>query len=904
MTKDFLAAYAEQLAYSLVDVTNCDHEPIARCGAIQSVGYFVALDPVTLLVKAVSENFCAFTGHTASQILGKNVSSFVTDDEGHFLEPQQVSNLCQKRNNVLKVNDDKGETHEFHASFNVKRNQLTIDLETKSKIRDFTSYDQLHELMHRIEAMHNLESDAPLICETIKAISDFDRVMIYRFHENNDGEVIAEAKSAKCEAFLNLHYPASDIPSQARALYLNSSFRMIVDTQALPVPILTVDMKRRSEIDMGASILRACSPIHIHYLLNMGVRSSFSLPIIVQNRLWGLISCHHYSAPIQLQNEPRSVIELISRIFAGRISNYIDTRRLLAKKQSLEFTHVFLKQLTDGFSPRDAFLATSDKLLSLIGATGTLVRIEGEDIRIGLCPDPIIIEQIIDVAKVSTSLGTWSTQSLKGFLNLDVSPEEAAGALVVPLSFGFEDMVIWFRPEAIRTVNWGGKPQKSLEEGRILEPRASFGSWAESIRDSSFAWTQADEEAAQFLLFNFIKGIFSKATALSNANKELERVTRAKDEFIGMVSHELRTPLSAIIGWLDILRDSVPFGNPDTKEAIDVIERNAKLQVGLINDLLDISRIISGKMRLNLRSNVRMKQEMQNIVESLRPTAVLKQIDVTLICTEDFAVTVDPDRLRQVVWNLATNAIKFTPSGGNISITTRLHNNHYEIVVADNGVGVDSQYLKSIFDRFNQVDGGASSKGGLGLGLSIVNSIVELHGGVVHASSDGIGCGSKFSVVLPLSALTYQPIESPSEGKINLEKVLKGRRVLMAEDDPDTGAALKFLIERMGATCVWKNDGQAALDALLAARFDLIISDIGMPVMNGNEFMKSWRATEALRGVNFTPAIAITAYATSRDRVLALENGFQSHIPKPIDKAELIAVITSLGLEKIPGGGE
>lgn len=347
------------------------------------------------------------------------------------------------------------------------------------------------------------------------------------------------------------------------------------------------------------------------------------------------------------------------------------------------------------------------------------------------------------------------------------------------------------------------------------------------------------------------------------------------------------------------------MNNPEVNEAIDVIDRNAKLQVTLVNDLLDISRIISGKLRLHLTPFVSIKTLMHEVFDSLKPTAQSKNIDLRLLCETDFQVTADADRLRQIVWNLVTNAIKFTAIGGKVVIAADIKSSgdHYLLSVQDNGIGLEKDNLKSIFERFSQVDGGVASRGGLGLGLSIVKSLAELHGGRIEAASEGLGKGSQFLVHLPLFVVTEDKKGKGAGSGVSkvasgaTPAILEGLRVLLAEDQIDTAMALKFLLEKMGAQCVHCTDGRAALGELMNSRFHLIISDVGMPDLNGYEFMKAWRLAEKGLGQALTPAIAVTAYATSKDRTLALESGFQSHIPKPIDKGELIAVIDSLDVK-------
>lgn len=901
-TENFFKAYSKTMAYSVEDLKNCENEALASCGAIQSSGYFIAADEHTFRIEAISENLVELLGLKAEAVLGYSLDKILKAKDGSTLDLSTLRSLQHDRSPSVTAKNAEDVAIEFNMSFNHYSDSIGIDLELILPKPAINSHQLLHALISRLESSSDLETDCQFTAETIRQISGFDRVMTYRFQDNWDGEVLAEDKAETLGSFLHLRYPAYDIPQQARDLFLKTNYRMIVDAHNTPIPVLVRAGHDRSETQLGLSLHRASSPIHIQYLHNMGVRSSFSIPIKVHNRLWGLISCHHYQSPLHLPHETRTLTELITRILAGRIASHIERRRLITKQNALEFTQSFVNYLTSGMATKESFLACQDQLLGLLHATGVYIRIQGDEVQLGDCPSREIIDQIVDKAQVATSFGIWKSDCLREALGLDETAEAAAGALVVPFSFGFEDVVIWFRKEAVREVHWGGEPLKSTTAKGRLEPRASFAEWIERLHDRSSAWSEENEESAQFLLFHFIKGIFSKAAALSQANKELERVTRAKDEFIGMVSHELRTPLSAIIGWLDILRESVPMSNPEIKEAIDVIDRNAKLQVNLVNDLLDISRIISGKLRLQLKPFVSIKALIRDVFDSLKPTAQSKNINISLICREDFEVTADADRLRQIVWNLVTNAIKFTPIAGRVTIRAEMENDHYILSVQDNGVGLEPSNLRAIFDRFSQVDGGIASRGGLGLGLSIVKSLVELHGGRIEASSEGLGKGALFAAHLPIFVVTVEEKRQEDSGvkpaSVFAPPILKGCRVLLAEDQIDTAMALKFLLERMGAECVHRMDGRTALSELMNSPFQLIISDVGMPDLNGYEFMRAWRLAEKGMGQTVTPAIALTAYATSKDRTMSLESGFQSHIPKPVDKGELIAVIESLGLRK------
>ena len=385
---------------------------------------------------------------------------------------------------------------------------------------------------------------------------------------------------------------------------------------------------------------------------------------------------------------------------------------------------------------------------------------------------------------------------------------------------------------------------------------------------------------------------------------EAEAANRTKDEFLATMSHELRTPMTAILGWAQMLR-SRTLGEADFERALEIVERNAQAQNKLIEDLLDISRIITGKLRLDVRP-VDLAGVVASVVEALRPTAEVKAIRLqSLLDPQAGPVSGDADRLQQVVWNLLSNAIKFTPKGGRVQVRLERVNSHVEIVVSDSGKGISAEFLPHVFDRFRQADSTSTRKhGGMGLGLSIVRQLVELHGGTVGVESSGVGQGATFIVQLPVmvmhrqpSAAATHPRRHPTVGGNGLSydcpPSLKGLRVLVVDDEPDTRRLLRTVLEQCGSEVTTAGSAAEAIDAFIQSKPDVLISDIGMPEEDGYELIGKLRAAEAGHNGRI-PAIALTAYARVEDRIRALNAGFQVHVPKPIEPVELLAVVASL----------
>jgi PAS domain S-box-containing protein len=388
-----------------------------------------------------------------------------------------------------------------------------------------------------------------------------------------------------------------------------------------------------------------------------------------------------------------------------------------------------------------------------------------------------------------------------------------------------------------------------------------------------------------------------------NARMTAQRATRLKDEFLATLSHELRTPLSAILGWTQLLLRGEASKGPDAhKRAIEVIDRNARAQVKLIDDLLDLSRVMTGKLRLDLHQ-VSFASVIEAAVDSARPSADVKGIRLMAILgsSSQDIVSADSGRLQQVVWNLLTNAIKFTPKGGQVQVLLQRVNSHLELSVSDTGIGIPANYLPHVFDRFSQKDSSTTRAfGGLGLGLAICKQLVELHGGAIRAASQGEGRGATFSVQLPLSivqlddqsAPRIHPTAETQPGEMLSLPRLEGVHVFAVDDEPDARDLLRMVLEDQGAKVTSFASAEDALAALKATKPTVLVCDIGMPKMDGYQLIRTLRAAESRR--ERIPALALTAFARAEDRKRSLVAGYQAHLAKPFDVGELILVVADL----------
>ncbi|MBC7794780.1 MAG: PAS domain S-box protein, partial [Clostridia bacterium] len=380
---------------------------------------------------------------------------------------------------------------------------------------------------------------------------------------------------------------------------------------------------------------------------------------------------------------------------------------------------------------------------------------------------------------------------------------------------------------------------------------------------------------------------------LKRTKEEAERANSAKDDFLATLSHELRTPLSAILLYAKTLSGDVDAAPAQIKQAFAAIARSADSLRTLIDDLLDLSRIASGKMRLHLRY-VEISPLVRETVEAMHPTASLKHIALESAIEDVGVVRCDPERLRQIVWNLLTNAVKFTPNGGRVDIQLRRDQDNIRIAITDTGRGIEASFLPFVFDRFRQEDASASRRhGGLGLGLSIVKNLVELHGGTVEARSDGHNQGTSLIVLLQLPSSIVGVGDGRDEGAIGSQG-LGGRKVLVVEDERETRHALSSLLERCKMEVFSAPTVAAAWEIAWQVLPDIIVSDVGLPGEDGLSFMRRFRKRESENGSPATPAIALTAFARDKDKRLALEAGFQAHVGKPAEPEQLLALMREL----------
>jgi signal transduction histidine kinase/CheY-like chemotaxis protein len=490
----------------------------------------------------------------------------------------------------------------------------------------------------------------------------------------------------------------------------------------------------------------------------------------------------------------------------------------------------------------------------------------------------------LGVALASSGLATLLTAGLRTFIQPAVAPLFFAAVVVSSWYGGLGPGLLATALSAFATECFFYPPPYTFDVGALLRV-STFVFVALLVSSLNARARRAQREA---------EALASARTALlrqeQTAREEAETANRAKDEFLATLSHELRTPLNAMLGWLWWLRTG-GLDAPRAARALETVERNTRLLAQLIEDLLDVSRIITGKLRLEIQP-LDLPAVIEAAVEAVRPAASAKSIrlDVAVDGTVQ-PVAGDPDRLQQVMWNLLSNAIKFTPENGRVDIRLARAGDRACITCRDTGKGVSPELLPYIFDRFRQAEESRHRvHGGLGLGLAIVRHLVEVHGGSVHAESGGAGQGTTFTVLLPLQPRGPARRSPTSAGTIAR---LDGVRVLVVDDEPDARESLALVLRQCGAEVTPAGSVQEALAAYDRQLPDVVVSDIRLPGEDGYDLIRHLRLREASTG-RTTPAIALTAYPRVEDRAGALSAGYQMHVPKPVAPRELAAVIASL----------
>ncbi|NUZ06999.1 ATP-binding protein [Piscinibacter koreensis] len=723
-----------------VDLDHCATEPIHIPGAVQPHGCLIAFDPATLRISNLSANCAEFLPLAGAGALGRTVHDCVPAAVGQWLG-DALPLPAAEREAFRWRGDGRNLVAVLHVTDGLGLLEVEPDAEDDSPA--------IARAVERgLRRLAGSESLGPLVAETVRLVREltaFDRVMVYRFDADGHGSVIAEAKADELEPYLGLHYPESDIPRQARELYLRQWFRAIPDARYTPVPLvppLRADTGR--PIDLTDCSLRSVSPVHLEYMANMGVQASMSVSLIVDGRLWGLVNAIHRT-PLGLTPRLRQACESVGRLVSLQLAalEAIEMQRAEAGHAGTMNRLVAAMRKTDA----DVFgglLAEPDALLDVMHAEGAAVVVDREVRGCGMVPADAEVRRLAEWAASQATDGVFRSHEVPG--GGDGYP---SGLLVIALPTPDLRCAMWFRPEVVQTVSWGGDPTKIVEAASPdgvprLHPRRSFALWQQTLRGHALRWSAAEMRAAADLRRSAIE-----IDLAAKFRREQEAV-RVRDELVAVVSHDLRTPLSVVTMQSFLIQRLLDEDGTERSKRMrassDVIQRAADRMSKLLVDLLDLAKIEAGRYQVT-PTRQPVTTMLEDVCSLLQPVAGVRQIALVSALLPEVEVMADPERMFQVLSNLVGNAIKFSPDGGQVTIGATARPGDCEIWVEDQGPGIDPEQLPHLFDRYWQAPGNGGSRG-FGLGLYISRGIVVAHGGQIRVESTP-GKGSRFLFTLP-----------------------------------------------------------------------------------------------------------------------------------------------------------
>jgi len=743
----------------IVNLANCEHEPIHIPGSIQPHGFLLGLKQDGLIIDFCSRNTLDYIDTPHTELLGKSFESVFGSDQCRLFKEYLVHalltsplklDLCGKLFNCT--------IHASGTSYILEAEFLDPDETPFSSI-----YDQTSQFLSYMNETHTLQELCQLVADGTRDITGYDRVMVYRFDKDYNGEVFAESRNEAFEPFLGLHYPHTDIPVQARELYLKNLLRLIADINYAPVPIFTIDDTHGKNLDLSHSILRSTSPIHIQYLQNMGVGATLTISLIHQKKLWGLIACHHYSAK-NLTPE----IRLAAQLQGNFLTSQIDVRQSYEEYEVSRKTNGALERLNAiHLTPnRESFrrILECPEVLQICNATGVSIRFGDQIFTMGSVPSDKDIHELSDFLFDYTNGGQLVTDKLLGHM-----PDNRQLCQLVPgivyhsLGTSKENCVIWYRPETVAEVNWAGDPSKAIvKDEKGLFPRKSFELWKEFVKFQSKPWVNPELNSAA----NYAHSLHKQMILIllmdeSRRNLELNKIleeTNSELENINWIStHDLQEPLRKIqLIASRLLSKEGQNISPLVSDALVRMNNSAHRMQTLLMDILKYTRIQHSKGTfIPVDLNEIVAQASEEIKEMNPEKSVsIASGNLPVISGNIFL-------LRQLFSNLISNAVKYSRPEVEPEISIKLERivgnvvssapeqEFFVISISDNGIGFEPQFFESIFNIFTRLHAHADYKGS-GVGLALCKKIMQTHNGLIEAKSE-LGKGSVFTLYFPLA---------------------------------------------------------------------------------------------------------------------------------------------------------
>jgi two-component system, chemotaxis family, sensor kinase Cph1 len=740
------------------DLSACEREPIHLLSAIEPNGVMLVLDESTLKILQVSSN--------APQLMGFATETLLSMRLIHLFSPEAVQQLLSgiggqgQRHYVRGLRVYQNATA-LDALVHRHKGLLIVEFEPASPPGSTADgpdiYASLTATMSELDGPLTLAELSQRAAMRIRKLTGFDRVMVYRFLADDSGSVIAEDRERSLPPYLGLRYPASDIPAQARRLYLLNTLRLKADVNAESAVLVPSPNPSTGQVlDMTYCVLRAMSPVHVEYLRNMGVAASMSISIVKDDRLWGLIACHH-GAPKLVPHSIRVTCEVLARVFSSHIAKAEDedgrARATAAHKLTSRIEERMRKD-------RDVIAALShcgDEIATVIGAQGCAFIMSGEIVLIGTAPNRAQVEALSAWLALNQREHVFAAEEMAAlYPGAAAFHKIASGLLSLRITLGGPDFVLWFRPSVVRTVTWAGNPEKPVEEtdaGKRISPRRSFESWKQTFENSSEAWEGADRKFASDLRPVIAETLFLRMNEeILRLNLELARSNADLATFAYTASHDLQEPVRTIRIYAQMLSQRAgPDMDPESRKFLATIDEGTGRMSSLISALLTYSQVGGAERRRRQEVNLEetFRRVMANLNGQVRQSgAVVTQSGLPVTFT-------DEDHMEQLLQNLIANAIKYRgQEKPQILLSSRKENNTWHISVSDNGQGFPPEKASMIFEPFKRLHGKETP--GNGIGLATCKRIVELYNGRIWAESEGPNRGATFRFTLPAAKSSAQ----------------------------------------------------------------------------------------------------------------------------------------------------
>lgn len=721
------------------DLDVCAREPIRVPGAIQPHGALLVLEADGLRVRQASRNASAFLSQQV--VVGETI-------EGPLAPLASELRLWLREDDAFFEREIERGDRLLHAVAHRAGNAVVLEFEDVPPGRErFMErlFPRIRAFADSVSAGGGISELAGLTARFVCELTGFDRALVYRFDEEWNGRVVGEDGNGALPSYLDLRFPAGDIPAQARELYRLNRIRIIPDVDYEPCPIEPRDDPATGEpLDLSFATLRSVSPVHLEYMRNMGTASSMSVSIVVEGALWGLVSCHSrapHNVSINIRNACDYAIQSLATEIAAR-------RRAEEAAQRLRLGEVrarLISAMAAASDWRDALIASKDDLLAQVDATGAVI-IDGADFHsVGDTPSLDEVRDIVAFLEKRNVSEIYHTDNLRTEMpDATDLAENASGLMAIRFSELHPSWLLWFRPEVVRTVEWGGDPHKSVREKGRIHPRVSFETWREQVHGHSAAWRRQEADAAQNLRSEIVGIVLRRAEEMAQLTEELQRSNKELEAFSYSVSHDLRAPFRHIVGFTQLLREREDSLDDKSKHYLDSISESAVAAGRLVDDLLNFSQIGRARLVLKPVDNNKIVAEVRRSLElGLRSRNV--EWDIA-----DLPQSMgDATLLRQVWYNLVENAVKYTRprDPARVAIRGWEQDNWAVFSVEDNGVGFDMAYTEKLFGVFQRLQREEDFEG-TGIGLALARRIVERHGGAIDAEGE-LDNGSRFTFRLP-----------------------------------------------------------------------------------------------------------------------------------------------------------